>query len=89
MNRRDFLARMLAGGVVTAAGIWMPGEKLISIASKRYFVPDSVLAWFMDGKAYVQQQGGVIEVPAYFDVQIRGAELAPSCAHLAAAIARV
>lgn len=31
MNRRKFLAFLAAGGVVTAAGLWMPGQKLISI----------------------------------------------------------
>ena len=35
MNRRKFLAMIAAGGVVTAAGIWMPGQKLISIPKKR------------------------------------------------------
>ena len=31
MNRRKFLAFLAAGGVVTAAGLWLPGQKLISI----------------------------------------------------------
>lgn len=37
MNRREFMKRIAAGGVVTAAGIWMPGEKLISIPSGKIF----------------------------------------------------
>ncbi len=31
MNRRKFLAFLAAGGVVTASGMWLPGQKLISI----------------------------------------------------------
>ena len=34
MNRRKFLAFLAAGGVVTAAGLWMPGQKLISIPKR-------------------------------------------------------
>jgi hypothetical protein len=33
MNRRKFLAFLAAGGVVTATGLWLPGQKLISIPS--------------------------------------------------------
>ena len=35
MNRRKFLQFLAAGGVVTAAGLWMPGQKLISIPNAR------------------------------------------------------
>jgi len=31
LSRRQFFAVLAAGGVVTASGLWMPGEKLISI----------------------------------------------------------
>jgi hypothetical protein len=31
MNRRELLCALAAGGVMTAAGLWMPGQKLISI----------------------------------------------------------
>lgn len=31
MTRRQFLAAMLAGGVVVAGELWVPGRKLISI----------------------------------------------------------
>jgi len=31
MNRRELLKALAAGGVITAAGLWMPGTKLISI----------------------------------------------------------
>ncbi len=31
MNRRELLACLAAGGVVTATGLWWPGQKLISI----------------------------------------------------------
>ena len=39
MNRRQFMAMLAAGAVVTAEGLWMPGEKLISIPEKKIFVP--------------------------------------------------
>ena len=31
MDRRAFLAALAAGAVVTAGGLWIPGQKLISI----------------------------------------------------------
>ena len=31
MNRRQLLKALAAGGVLTASGLWMPGQKLISI----------------------------------------------------------
>lgn len=41
MNRRAFLAALSAGAVITASGLWIPGQKLISIPKKlvcsRYF----------------------------------------------------
>lgn len=38
MNRRQLLKALAAGGVMTAAGLWMPGQKLISIPSGKVFV---------------------------------------------------
>ena len=37
MNRRKFLAFLAAGGVVTATGLWLPGQKLISIPTGYIF----------------------------------------------------
>jgi hypothetical protein len=37
MTRRELLAGMLAGGVMTAAGLWVPGTKLISIPTGKVF----------------------------------------------------
>lgn len=37
MNRRQFLAALAAGAVVTAEGLWIPKRKLISIPSKKIF----------------------------------------------------
>ena len=31
MNRRGFLAGLMAGGVIVAGELWIPGQKLISI----------------------------------------------------------
>ena len=41
LSRRQFLSALAAGGVVTASGLWMPGEKLISI-------PKRHPSWFSD-----------------------------------------
>ena len=38
LSRREFIAALMAGGVITAQGLWMPGTKLISIP-KRIMVP--------------------------------------------------
>ena len=71
------MAMLAAGYVMTATGLYLPGEKLISIPSHKYFVREGALGWFKDGVAFVRaQEHGIIEVPAYFDVDIRGAELA-------------
>ncbi len=35
ITRRELLACLMAGGCVTAAGLWWPGEKLISIPKKQ------------------------------------------------------
>ena len=78
MNRRQFVAAMLAGGVLTASGLWLPGEKMISIPSHTYFLPKGALAWFDGDTAYVRRKGKNIVVPEYFAADIRGAELAHS-----------
>ena len=36
MDRRTFLAAMAAGAIVTAEGLWVPGQKLISIPKKQF-----------------------------------------------------
>ncbi len=46
MDRRAFLAAIAAGAVVTAEGLWLPGQKLISIPKVRelaYVVTHTVL----------------------------------------------
>jgi hypothetical protein len=37
MTRRELLAGIMAGGVLTAAGLWVPGTKMISIPSGKVF----------------------------------------------------
>ena len=37
MNRRNLLKALAAGGVLTASGLWMPGQKVISIPSGKVF----------------------------------------------------
>lgn len=75
MNRREFVAMMLAGGVVTAAGIWMPGDKLISIPSRKIFIPEGTLAWLDAGEPRIYQNGEIKVIPMHFDVDIRGFEV--------------
>ncbi len=47
LSRRQFMAAMMAGGVMTAAGLWMPGTKLISIP-KRIVVPPGYVRIILD-----------------------------------------
>ena len=76
MNRREFIAAMAAGMIVTDAGLWMPGQTLISIPSKRFFIPKGTLAWLEDGVPYVRLSGGkILQIPKYFDVAVRGFEI--------------
>lgn len=37
MNRRDLLKGLMAGGVIVAGDLWIPGQKMISIPSGRVF----------------------------------------------------
>ena len=39
MTRRQFIAALAAGWVVTASGLWMPGRKLISIPPRALILP--------------------------------------------------
>lgn len=43
MNRRELLKAIAAGGVMTATGLWMPGEKVISIPSGASFKGNRLL----------------------------------------------
>lgn len=66
----------MAGGVMTAAGLWMPGEKLISIPSRKVFVPAASLAYLDGSIAHVYADGRWREIDTrHFDVPIVGAEL--------------
>ena len=42
MDRRTFLAAMAAGAIVTAEGLWIPGQKLISIPKRFDLSPESL-----------------------------------------------
>lgn len=81
VSRRQFLAAVAAGMVMTAEGLWMPGQKLISIPSRKIFLPAGKLAWMEDGVMYMYsggRRGGRTEptlIPKYFDVHVRGAEI--------------
>lgn len=83
MNRREFMAMLAAGGVMTAAGIWMPGEKVISIPSRKIFVPAGGLAWLEGEIACLYRDGEIQRVDTRkFDVAIAGAELMQDTLHM-------
>ena len=44
MNRRKFLAFLAAGGVVTATGLWMPGQKVYTFGKRHYPTHDKIIA---------------------------------------------
>lgn len=55
MNRRQFMAMLAAGAVVTADGLWMPGRKLISIPSRVSIAGKTPLdVWLSDGPITVR-----------------------------------
>ena len=74
---------LAAGGVMTAAGIWMPGEKVISIPSREIFIPDGTLAWLEGFDACVYRSGEITRIDTrHFDVPIAGAELQRDTLHV-------
>lgn len=75
LSRREFLAAIAAGAIVTAEGLWVPGQKLISIPSRKIFLPAGNLAFIEGGVTKVLRSGRVLTIPDYFDVHVRGAEI--------------
>ena len=76
ISRRGFIAGMAAGMIMTAEGLWMPGQKLISIPSKKIFIPQGRLAWMEGDTMWMYAKGaGKISIPSYFDFEVRGAEV--------------
>ena len=60
VSRRDFFAMIMAGGVVTATGIWMPGERLISIPAR---IGTNFQELFM--QEFLKQQRVLTDLMAY------------------------
>jgi len=78
ISRRQFIGAMAAGAIVTAEGLWVPGQKLISIPSRKIFIPEGRLAWVEDGVTWMfagGRGGGKTQIPAFFDIEVRGAEI--------------
>jgi hypothetical protein len=46
MNRRKFLAFLAAGGVVTATGLWLPGQKVYTFGKRYYPSRDLLEKWY-------------------------------------------
>jgi hypothetical protein len=83
MNRRELLCALAAGGVMTAAGLWMPGQKLISIPSGKISEPFGKIRVFgangntvtfferfpAGGRSYYSEvRGGVAEMAIPHDI---------------------
>lgn len=54
MDRRSFFAALAAGAVVTAEGLWFPGQKLISIPKTKFITVKN----FYDLPAHINYFGG-------------------------------
>lgn len=80
------MAGLGAGMIMTAEGLWMPGEKLISIPSRKIFIPSGRLAWVEDGVTMMYSGGlgggksHLMQIPKYFDIEVRGAEISKDAA---------
>jgi len=48
MNRRELLKGLMAGGVIIAGELWIPGAKVISIPSKKAFYGPSIFEMLDD-----------------------------------------
>ncbi len=76
VNRREFLAALAAGYVVTAEGLWLPGKKVISIPKREVVQPDYLriilegegnpLPVGVNGKILMIPYGEVVNVPKEF-----------------------
>lgn len=80
MDRRQFLAALAAGGVVTAAGLWMPGQKLISIPKKRglgYTVTEVTIGDIRFGNSILTPEMIVNEALESFRFNIQSMHTAP------------
>lgn len=53
VSRRKFFAMMAAGAVVTAEGLWMPGQKLISIPRRVRTIADDFEIYYNGDIRYV------------------------------------
>lgn len=69
MNRRKFLQGLMAGGVIVAGQLWVPGQKLISIPSGKIFT--GVDLALDNGCCTVQimetMPGDMVRVVAYYE----------------------
>jgi len=68
MNRREFMAAIGAGGVVTASGLWMPGEKLISIPSGEVYTGGNRL---LTPEMFVKESIRILKLEWGFDPPLR------------------
>ena len=72
MNRRELLKMLAAGGVMTSAGLWMPGTKVISIPSGKVFGNEygiNSMFRLLDEHTveYIGAEDKVVSVPQFFD----------------------
>jgi len=69
------MVALLAGGMLTAAGVWLPGSKLISIPSGKIFIAEGTLAWMEGDLRYAYMQGAAKALADSVDLEVIGGEL--------------
>jgi hypothetical protein len=67
MNRRGFLAGLMAGGVIVAGELWIPGQKLISIPSGKQFYGPSIFELIGQDIKYVGPEDKTVSMRQFYN----------------------
>ncbi len=67
LTRRELLAGIMAGGVMTAAGLWMPGTKMISIPSRKQFIGPSIFEIMGEKIKYIGPENKTATIQEFYD----------------------
>jgi len=76
MNRRDLLKGLMAGGVMTAAGLWIPGQKMISIPSGKQFYGPSIFEIMGNNIRYIGPEYETVTIKKFYSWLARHASKA-------------